>query len=797
VRHAEFLLMVEDLTLNSADPTLTRDRLGELTFLDALNEERFVTRWDSTNPPDYTTNTPDTAPSPSPFWRRLMGSGTPGTGGPQGVMGAEVGYRIDDAHVDMYVALSLLGNPVSPLHVLWFTDQQDQNLDQAPCCDRPEQDTFIPLDITGDLTIVKEASPEGAQSFSFGGSLGAFVLVDDGVASNSQVFLDRAPGSYTVTETVPSGWALGSIVCDGDADGGSSVSLATATVTIDLDPGESIACTFQDTELPPAGQGTITIVKDAVPDAAQSFSFTGDLGAFALSDSSPTDKSITFTGLAIGPYDVTETVPAGWDLAAIVCVDPDGGTTVDVGTATAAIDLDDGEVVTCTFVDHRRGSIVIGKTALGDPAPPLFDFTGDLGAFSLADGGSTSFDDLLPGTYVVTETVPGGWLLSALSCQDPDGGSRVSTATATATIDLDPGEEVVCTFVDVVPATLVVEKHASPQSPQDFAFTSGLGPFTLDDPAIDDADAFADSITFSGLSPGEVEVSEVVPAGWALTSIVCTDPTGDSSVDPAGATAVARLDAGETVTCGFTNAAEVPGTGTIVVVKQAFPESSTVFSFGGSFGAFTLTDDGVSANSRTFTSVVPGFYTVFEDALAGWTLGSITCTDPDQGSSVDLTMRQAAIDLDAGETVTCTFVNTEIPTETGTITVVKDSIPDALRVFQFGGDLGSFVLSDGGPAATSLSFPGLAPGAYEIVEVVPADWRIDGIVCVDPDSGGTVDPANATAFVDLDAGEVVTCTFTNRLFQPFVTEIPTLSQGALGLLALLLAAGGAMLLRRT
>jgi hypothetical protein len=797
VRHAEFLLMVEDLTLNSADPTLTRDRLGELTFLDALNEERFVTRWNSTNPPAYTTNTPDTAPSPSPYWRRLMGSGTAGTGGPQGVMGAELGYRILDDHVDMYLAFSLLGNPASPLHVLWMTDQQDNNLDQAPCCDRPESDEFIPLVTTGDISIVKEAAPESAQAFAFTGDLGAFALVDDGIASNSQDFLSLAPGSFAVTETVPAGWSLGAIVCDGDTDGGSVINLAGATVTIDLDPGEEIHCTFHDTALPPPGEGTITIVKDAIPDGPQSFSFTGDLGAFALSDSSPTNKSVTFTGLTPGSYDVTETVPAGWDLTGLTCSDPDSGTTVDLGTATATIDLDDGEVVTCTFIDVQRGSITIAKTALGSGSPPSFEFTGDFGAFSLADGASTTFDDLVPGSYVVTETVPAGWMLAELSCDDPDGGSGLSIATATVTVDLDAGENITCTFVDAVPATLIVAKDAVPPSPQDFVFASGFGPFTLDDAVPDDGDAFGSSVTFTGLSPGEVGIAEAVPSGWALTDIVCDDPTADSSVDPGTASAVARLSAGETVTCTFVNTLQAAGEGTLTIVKQAFPQSATSFDFGGDLGLFSLVDDGLGANSITVPSLAPGVYEVFETVPAGWSLGSISCDDPDEGSSVDLATATVLVDLDAGETVTCTFFDTEIPVELGTITIVKDSVPNAPRVFQFLGDLGSFVLSDGGPAATSISFPGLTPGTYAIEEVVPADWRIDGIECSDPDSGTTVDLGTATALVDLDAGEAVTCTFRNRLFQPFnVLEIPTLSAWALALLTLLLAAAGAIVLRR-
>jgi hypothetical protein len=555
VRNAEYMIMVEDLTLNSADPTLTRDRLGEVTFLDDLANVNFRVRWNSTNPPAYTTNTPTTAPSPSPSWRRALGSGTAGTGGPQGVSAAQIGYRITGVFIDMYVDLALLGNPTGTLWVIWLTDQQDTSLDQAPCCDRPDDGLFIPLVVTGDVQIVKEASPEGAQSFGFTGDLGAFSLTDDGTAANTADFLARDPGSYDVTETVPAGWSLGSIVCDGDTDGGSTIDLAGGTVTIDLDPGESIACTFHDTQLPPPGQGAITIVKDAIPDGAQSFSFTGDLGAFALTDSSPENKSVTFTGLAIGGYDITETVPAGWDLTQIVCVDLDQGTTVDVGTATASIDLDDQEVVTCTFVDVQRGSVTIAKQT--QPAMAngqLFDFTGDLGAFSLPGGGDTTVTNLLPGSYDVTETVPAGWLLTQIVCDDPDGGSTFDLGTFTATVDVDPGEQVTCTFIDALPATLVIQKDAVPDDPQDFDFTSGIGPFTLDDAVPDDADGFANSITFTGLAPsGVMDVTELVPAGWTLTGLTCDDPTGDSTVSLATATATVLLDPDETVTCTFTN----------------------------------------------------------------------------------------------------------------------------------------------------------------------------------------------------------------------------------------------------
>jgi hypothetical protein len=197
--------------------------------------------------------------------------------------------------------------------------------------------------------------------------------------------------------------------------------------------------------------GSITIVKEADPEGDTEFDFTGDLGAFSLTDDGTSSDTTSFAGLASGTYTVTETVPTGWDLVSIDCVDPDEETTTSVGARSAVIDLDLGEDITCTFGNRERGSITIVKEA--DPAGDKeFDFTGDLGAFSLTDDGTlantTVFTDVISGTYAVTETVPAGWKLEGIVCDDPDAGTAVSVATASALIDLDPGEEITCTFSD-------------------------------------------------------------------------------------------------------------------------------------------------------------------------------------------------------------------------------------------------------------------------------------------------------------------------------------------------------------
>jgi PKD repeat protein len=148
VEKAEFLLILEDLTDNSDNPNTTRDQLGELTLMDDLNNDGFTKRWDQAKPPNYTINNAQTAPTGnSSWWRRELGTGTPGTGGPQGVMGADIGYRIDNStiggnFVDMYVSWAALGNP-SSLCLIWATDNQNNNLDQTPNCDRPEETSCL------------------------------------------------------------------------------------------------------------------------------------------------------------------------------------------------------------------------------------------------------------------------------------------------------------------------------------------------------------------------------------------------------------------------------------------------------------------------------------------------------------------------------------------------------------------------------------------------------------------------------------------------------------------------------
>lgn len=131
-------------------------------------------------------------------------------------------------------------------------------------------------------------------------------------------------------------------------------SLATS-FAINPVAGANISCTITNT----SNRGQITIVKDAVPNDAQDFAFTTSgtgWSSFALDDDAdpalPNTRSFT---LAPGTYTVTETALAGWSLTGLSCSgDTDGGTTANLATATATIDLDANERIVCTYTNTRR-----------------------------------------------------------------------------------------------------------------------------------------------------------------------------------------------------------------------------------------------------------------------------------------------------------------------------------------------------------------------------------------------------------------------------------------------------------
>jgi len=96
------------------------------------------------------------------------------------------------------------------------------------------------------ITIVHDAVPDSATNFRFSGGLGSFYL-DDITPQDADEYSNRnsftvAPGTYNITESVPSTWVLAGITCDPSANG--IVNLAQKRVTITVATGSNVTCTF-------------------------------------------------------------------------------------------------------------------------------------------------------------------------------------------------------------------------------------------------------------------------------------------------------------------------------------------------------------------------------------------------------------------------------------------------------------------------------------------------------------------------------------------------------------------------
>ena len=296
--------------------------------------------------------------------------------------------------------------------------------------------TPLNLNNCGGVIIRKQTDPdENPNTTSFGFSktfstqpatANTFNLTDDGVQTFSGVLQGTG---YVVDENViPTGWDLVGINCN-DPDHPSvgvtpTINLINGTVTFDIDSAADVLdCTYTN-----RARGAI-IVEKITDDGQGSFDFTSSTltpSPFTLTTTAAGaagKASRTFSDLAPGPYDVAETVPAGWNLVSSACVSDQGD-----NETPGSITLDADETVTCTFHDAReRGAILITKTRKhaaagpGDHPQPNVTFTVTGG--SLPAGGSTvqtgsdgtaCIDNLVlssfVGDYTVAETVPAGYV---------------------------------------------------------------------------------------------------------------------------------------------------------------------------------------------------------------------------------------------------------------------------------------------------------------------------------------------------------------------------------------------------
>ncbi|MEM2850165.1 MAG: DUF5979 domain-containing protein [Candidatus Bathyarchaeia archaeon] len=155
--------------------------------------------------------------------------------------------------------------------------------------------------------------------------------------------------------------------------------------------------------------------------------------------------------------------------------------------------------------------------------------------FFLTDGEGQDSGPLAPGTYSVLETVPAGWDLTSVT-------KNGTAFTNGGSIVLGSGQTWIIVYTNTQRGKIIVDKVTVPANdPQSFDFAvTGPGGYSQSFSLTDAATPW-DS---GWIKPGTYAASETVPAGWDLTSAVCSDGSPVNAID---------LNPGETVTVTFTN----------------------------------------------------------------------------------------------------------------------------------------------------------------------------------------------------------------------------------------------------
>lgn len=483
------------------------------------------------------------------------------------------------------------------------------------------------------------------------------------------------PGLYSVTQSDPGAeWDLTGVSC---SDG-------SPADAVQLDPGETVTCTFTNTK---RGMILVGVVTEPSGDP-QVFDLTltggpSGLGqSFQLADGQPPHASGHV--LPGDGYAAAQTLPEAWFQQEATC---------DDGSSAGNIGVSPGEIVTCTFTNYRKGRILVDKRTDPGRDAASFDFslTGGPSAidqqFGLSDEAVPHDSGLLmPGEgYLVQELLAqnsgsSDWDLTLIDCRsarsassfafqgtDPDPGFQAGDDTAE--IHLGVGDEVTCTFTNTKRASITVVKEAVPEGTRDFGFSlSGpevLEEFQLDDDGDETDDAGKGRLpsrrTFARLRPGPYTVAED-DAGtrWDLGDILCSDSGGDTVSEGYLETRSASfaLRPGEEVTCRFTNiergrihvdktvvdqAAECPG---------GFDPRQELFEFSSDYAGTFFLSHGQSHHSEDLPADMS--YQVSENRPSGWEVTN-SCTYPD--GSLGTGGAGAWISLPPGGEVSCTFTN--------------------------------------------------------------------------------------------------------------------------------------------
>jgi N-acetylneuraminic acid mutarotase len=345
-------------------------------------------------------------------------------------------------------------------------------------------------------------------------------------------------------------------------------------------------------------------------------------------------------------------------------------TAVNVSLSNETDVEDNADSVTTSVVDPTNipGSITVIHDAQPNSSQPFqFNGTGGLGSFSLIDEGTgqaTGFD-LKVNFQSQAAPLPSGYIRDYGLPYGPRTTADQGSATGATTY----------TYGWVTPGT------SNPLNLSIGGSTPGNGrdrnisgvPQELDTLMHMQADDCCATGPFNGTpSEGAWEIS--IPNGLYRVTV----SVGDGNVDGAEADIPTHRINVEGINA-INNFVSTGTAGTLTRFKQGVIDVQVVdgrLTVDAREGGYNTKINyiqilGLSQPDRKlFAGVQPGSYTITQTIPQGWALDAITCVDSDNGSTVNVSLAQAVVDLDGGQNIACTFVNkqTTVPTETPTST---------------------------------------------------------------------------------------------------------------------------------
>ncbi|HEY4516434.1 MAG TPA: hypothetical protein VJG64_00645 [Candidatus Paceibacterota bacterium] len=554
--------------------------------------------------------------------------------------------------------------------------------------------------------------------------------------------------------------------------GQSAVNISGAPYHVALDAIDGDAVGQRDNQMLAATvvqNSSITIIKNAVPEGPQDFSFTTTgtgLSPFSLDDDGDVTLSNTqtFSGLASGIYTVSEGAVAGWSLTGTAaCADATTNSTINLATGVATINLAAGEDVTCTFVNElQQGSLQIVKRVVNDNGG-----TAVVGAFGVSsDAGALLFDPAVEsptntftyasqvmtvnaGRYTLLENDIAGYSEGTWSCT---GATPSDTSINNGAVPVAAGATVVCTITnnDIAP-TLTVNKVLVPAS------DTGLFNLQIDSSTAGTGADAGDGGTTGAVAvqAGAHTVGEVAGTGTSLSDYMTPVISGNCA--PNGSITLAI---GENKTCTITNTK----LGRWDVFKHVINDNggtavATEFSFivimdgdvDNPLGPFFFDPNGVDPlEGKKLIPVEPGHtYKVIEVSF------------PDYTTTIDnaIVGDECNVFIGAGDIASCNITNND---DAPSLTLNK------ITNYSFGGTAPelSWTLDAAGP--TPISGPGAA-GAADVVSGLSFDagtYTLSESVAPAGYTNGTTWSCTGTGTqtgnqIALDLGESAVCSITN------------------------------------